>query len=119
MPCRNMLELPYTFNKLKDLFLHLLVFHAYINQFHGSRSKVPVKNFSGSVVRRDLIPVLKCYSCRGRCGYLLYQYSMVSTYHPRDGTSLVRDYGSKCRTELYVQHWVGIILKRMEDIGTP
>jgi hypothetical protein len=28
---------------------------------HGSRSKIPSKNLSGSVARRDLIPALKSY----------------------------------------------------------
>jgi hypothetical protein len=37
-----------------------LVFHAYINEMHGSRSKIPSKKISsGSIVRRDLILVLK------------------------------------------------------------
>jgi hypothetical protein len=40
--------------------VYLLVFHAYINEFHGSRSKIPSKNISsGSVALRDLIPALK------------------------------------------------------------
>jgi hypothetical protein len=33
--------------------VYLLGFHAYINEMHGSRSKIP------SVSRRDLIPALK------------------------------------------------------------
>jgi hypothetical protein len=37
----------------------LLVFHAYIKEMHGLRSKIPVQNSSGSVARRDLIPALK------------------------------------------------------------
>jgi hypothetical protein len=36
--------------------LHLLVFHAYINEMHSSRSKIP------SVARRDLIPALNGYT---------------------------------------------------------
>jgi hypothetical protein len=40
--------------------VNLLVFHAYINEMHGSRSKIPCKKFwSNSVARRDLIPALK------------------------------------------------------------
>jgi hypothetical protein len=40
--------------------VHLLVFHAYINEMHGSRSKIPSKKISSrSVALRDLIP------CRG------------------------------------------------------
>jgi hypothetical protein len=31
-------------NKLNEQLLHLLGFHAYINENHGSRSKIPVKN---------------------------------------------------------------------------
>jgi hypothetical protein len=30
-------------NKLNEYVLHLLVFHAYINEMHGSRSKIPSK----------------------------------------------------------------------------
>jgi hypothetical protein len=37
---------------------HSLVFHAYINEMHDSRSKIPVKISSGSVARRVLIPAL-------------------------------------------------------------
>jgi hypothetical protein len=37
-----------------------MVFHAYINETHGSRSNIPSKKISsGSVARRDLIPALK------------------------------------------------------------
>jgi hypothetical protein len=40
--------------------VYLLVFHAYINEMHGSRSKITSKKISsGSVARRDLIPALK------------------------------------------------------------
>jgi hypothetical protein len=39
----------------------LLVFHAYINEIHSSRSKIRGKKISSdSVARRDLIPALKC-----------------------------------------------------------
>jgi hypothetical protein len=34
---------PYKINKLKERLLHLLVFHAYIKEMHGSRSKIPSK----------------------------------------------------------------------------
>jgi hypothetical protein len=38
----------------------VVVFHAYINEMHGSKSKTPSKKVSsGSVARRDLIPTLK------------------------------------------------------------
>jgi hypothetical protein len=37
-----------------------MVFHAYINEMHGSRSKIPSKIISsGSDARRDLIPALR------------------------------------------------------------
>jgi hypothetical protein len=37
-----------------------LVFHAYINEMHSSRSKIPSKKISSdSVAQRDLIPALK------------------------------------------------------------
>jgi hypothetical protein len=43
--------------------VYLLGFHAYINEMHGSRSKIPVKKISSSsVAQRDLILVLKGYS---------------------------------------------------------
>jgi hypothetical protein len=42
--------------------VYLLVFHAYVNEMHGSRSKIPSKKiWSDSAARRDLIPVLKSY----------------------------------------------------------
>jgi hypothetical protein len=38
----------------------MLVFQAYVNEMHGSRSKIPSKKISsGSTARRDLIPALK------------------------------------------------------------
>jgi hypothetical protein len=47
-------------NKLKKQLSNLLGFHAYINEMHGSRSKIPSKKFlSGSVTQRDLIPALQ------------------------------------------------------------
>jgi hypothetical protein len=47
-------------NKLNEYLVHLLVFHAYVNEIHGSRSRITSKKISsGSVARRDLIPVLK------------------------------------------------------------
>jgi hypothetical protein len=40
--------------------VYLLVFHAYVNEMHGLRSKIPSKRISsGSVAQRDLIPALK------------------------------------------------------------
>jgi hypothetical protein len=41
--------------------VYLLVFHAYINETHGSRSKITRKISSGSVARKDLILALKGY----------------------------------------------------------
>jgi hypothetical protein len=40
-----MQDIPYIVNKLNEQLLHLLVFHAYINEMRGSRSKIPSKNF--------------------------------------------------------------------------
>jgi hypothetical protein len=37
-------QAPYIINKLNEKLLHLLVFHVYSNEIHGSRSKIPVKN---------------------------------------------------------------------------
>jgi hypothetical protein len=42
-----MLELPYIINNLKEQLLRLLVFHAYVNEMHSSRSKIPSKNLVG------------------------------------------------------------------------
>jgi hypothetical protein len=40
--------------------VYLLVFNAYVNEMHGSRSKIPSKKISsGRVARRYLIPALK------------------------------------------------------------
>src|SRR5215469_8114800 len=39
-----MQNLPYIINKLNEQLVYLLVFHAYINEMHGSRSKIPSKN---------------------------------------------------------------------------
>jgi hypothetical protein len=40
--------------------VYLLVFYAYINEMHGSKSKIPSKKISsGSVAQGDLIPALK------------------------------------------------------------
>jgi hypothetical protein len=39
-----MWDLPYIINKLNESLLRLLVFHAHINEMHGSRSKIPSKN---------------------------------------------------------------------------
>jgi hypothetical protein len=40
--------------------VYLLVFHTFINEMHGSRSKIPSKKISSSsVVWRDLTPALK------------------------------------------------------------
>jgi hypothetical protein len=54
IPSKNMREKP-----TNTPIIHS-VFHAYINEMHGSRSKIPSKKIStGSVARRDLIPALK------------------------------------------------------------
>jgi hypothetical protein len=37
-------EATYIINELNEQLLHLLVFHAYISEIHGSRSKIPSKN---------------------------------------------------------------------------
>jgi hypothetical protein len=39
--------------------VYLKVFDAYIKEMHGSKAKSPIKISTGSVVLRDLIPVLK------------------------------------------------------------
>jgi hypothetical protein len=39
---------------------HSVGFHAYMNEMHGSRSKIPSKKISlGSVAWRDLTPAVK------------------------------------------------------------
>jgi hypothetical protein len=43
MKCRNMQGLPYIINKLNGYLVYLLVFHAYIYEMHGSRTKIPSK----------------------------------------------------------------------------
>jgi hypothetical protein len=55
-----MKELPHIINKLNEKLVYLLVFHAYIKEMHGSRSKIPSKKISsGRVTRIELIPALK------------------------------------------------------------
>jgi hypothetical protein len=54
----------------------MLVFHAYVKEIHGSRSKIPSKKIlSGSVAQRDLIPALRVkvvyYMCK--CGMVCVQ----------------------------------------------
>jgi hypothetical protein len=41
--------------------VYLLVFHWYVNEMQGSKSKIPSKISSGSVAWRDLIPALKSW----------------------------------------------------------
>jgi hypothetical protein len=37
-----------------------VAFYTYVNEMHGSRSKIPIKKIlSASIVQRDLIPALK------------------------------------------------------------
>jgi hypothetical protein len=46
--------------KIKIKLVYLLVFHTYVNEMHGSRSKITsTKISSGSVAWRDLIPALE------------------------------------------------------------
>jgi hypothetical protein len=55
IPSKNMPKKP-----TNATIIHLLGFHVYINDMHGSRSKIPSKKIlSGSDKRRDLIPALK------------------------------------------------------------
>jgi hypothetical protein len=55
--------------------VYLLVFHAHVNEMHGSRSKIPSKKISsGSVARRDLILALKKCALR-----IQYSASLVKT----------------------------------------
>jgi hypothetical protein len=51
MKCRNMQEPPYIINKLNKQLLHLLIFHAYIDGMHGSRSKIPSKKSRQAALR--------------------------------------------------------------------
>jgi hypothetical protein len=37
------MEVPNIINKLNEYLVYLLVFHAYINEMHGSESKIPSK----------------------------------------------------------------------------
>jgi hypothetical protein len=45
-------------------FVHLLVFHAYINEMQCSRSKMPSKKSRQAALQRDLIPALKGLECK-------------------------------------------------------
>jgi hypothetical protein len=38
-------------NKLKEKLVYLLVFHAYMNEMHGSRSKISSKKFCLTALR--------------------------------------------------------------------
>jgi hypothetical protein len=42
---------PIIISKLKEYLVHLLVFHAYINEMHGSRSKIPSKKSHQAALR--------------------------------------------------------------------
>jgi hypothetical protein len=44
-------ERSYIINKLNEQLLHLLVFHAHINEMHGSRRKIPSKKSRQAVLR--------------------------------------------------------------------
>jgi hypothetical protein len=41
-------------NKLNEPLLHLLAFHAYINEMHGLRSKIPSKKSRQAALRRGI-----------------------------------------------------------------
>jgi hypothetical protein len=58
IPSKNMREKPSNtpiihsvINKLNKQWLHLLVFHAYIYEIHGSRSKIPSKKSRQAALR--------------------------------------------------------------------
>jgi hypothetical protein len=63
IPSKNMREKSTNspiINSVYELLVYLLVFHTYINEMHGSRSKIPSKNISScSVAMMDLIPALE------------------------------------------------------------
>jgi hypothetical protein len=46
-----MQELPYIINKLNEQLVYLLAFQAYINEMHGSRSKIRSKISRQAVLR--------------------------------------------------------------------
>jgi hypothetical protein len=46
-----MQEIPYIINELNEYLVHLLVSHAYINEMHGSRSKIPNKKSRQAALR--------------------------------------------------------------------
>jgi hypothetical protein len=39
---------------MNEYLLHLLVFHAYINEMHGSGSKIPSKKFFQAALRAGI-----------------------------------------------------------------
>jgi hypothetical protein len=45
---------PIIINKFKEYFVHLLVLHAYINEMHGSRSKIPSKISRQAALREGI-----------------------------------------------------------------
>jgi hypothetical protein len=51
MPKDVGVELPYIINKLNEQLVYLLLFHAYISEMHGSRSKIPSKKSRQAALR--------------------------------------------------------------------
>jgi hypothetical protein len=47
-------ELPYIIHKLNEYVLYLLVLHAYVNEMHGSRSKIPRKRSGQAAFHRGI-----------------------------------------------------------------
>jgi hypothetical protein len=63
-------------NKLNELLLNLLVFHAYINEMHGSRRKIPSKNLVRLRCGEGFNSAVKRLSCL----YNTSLYSMSTQY---------------------------------------
>jgi hypothetical protein len=62
--------------------VYLLVIHAYINEMHGTVSKIPSKKISsGSVARRDLIMALKGLWRRNRVTNRKLYTAVRGTFH--------------------------------------
>jgi hypothetical protein len=56
---RNTYELPYIINKLNEYLVYLLVYHAYVNEMHGSRSKIPSKKSRQAALREGIYSGVK------------------------------------------------------------